>query len=120
LIAAQGYYGLIQYLPRPERLEAVNLGVYLVCPALGFSTSMLVPEHCAIRRRFPTHDFRPVRLHADIRAMAGRVAACTTAGELTLLQARSYGHVMITAPLSMAVDDPLADLWALYQDLVEP
>lgn len=118
----EGYYGLIQYMPRPETLEGVNIGVYLFCPRLGFVRVKLAPNHNSIRRRFPGLAFNSVRLHADMRAAENRIVAASASGDLSeiqMLAARNYGQVMITLPLPLSVQQPSAELEELYKDLVE-
>jgi hypothetical protein len=114
----EGYYGLIQYFPRPETLEAVNVGAYVVCPAT-FNDVKLSRNHNPIRRRFPGLVFDSVRLHADLQAIANRIRACRGPKELQDLAEQNYGRLMITPPLPMMVEHPSADVAAIFQDLVE-
>lgn len=118
----EGYYGLVQFMPRRETLEGVNVGVYLFCPQRGFAGVRLSRNHNAIRRRFPGLSFNSVRLHADMHAAENRLLGAAASGnveEIRVLAARNYEEVMITAPLPMMVRHPAADLEELYKDLVE-
>jgi hypothetical protein len=119
---AKGYYCLIQYCPDLSRLEAANIGVLLFSPDREFLKARTVRHNRRIRRFFGRegHDWSRInsfkggiehRLeveHASIRSLA----------DLERFIALCANEIQISPPRPIRVDDPEADLKALFEDLV--
>ena len=83
----KGYYSLIQYCPDPSRLEAANVGVLLLCPALRFVKARLSRDNHRIDKFFGSQDWDLVR--AQKQAVVERLTA-DAAHFLTLQDLQDY------------------------------
>jgi hypothetical protein len=119
-----GYYSLIQYCPDASRLEAVNVGVALLCPGLNYLGVKLTANTDRAVKRFGRAAVQPRSLKAAEEAIKVRLTrdadrpatleefqkfVDTRANELLLTQPR---------PMKLLREAP-AELAALFEQLVE-
>lgn len=119
---APGYYSLIQFCPDRGRLEAVNVGVVVLCPALNFLDARIAPSDDRVARFFGRASFDAWALESGKRGIAYRIRAERD----HLIKPEALQHFIDTrandfvmTPLRhMRVEDPEADLERLYRKLV--
>jgi len=119
---AQGYYSLIQYCPDLTRLEAATVGVLLFCPEREFLKARTTRDNRRIQRFFGRegHDWQQV--NSFKRAIEERLAVeqphIQRLEDLDQFIALRANELRITPPRAIRVDDPEADLAALFCDIV--
>lgn len=117
-----GFYSVAQYSPDPSRLEAANIGVLLMCPALGFVSARTSTNNARPRRFFGRNAFDNARLNAAKRALERRVsiAQAQLQSEQDLIRfVQTRGNdIILTLPRSISVQDPQRDMDALFEDIV--
>jgi hypothetical protein len=67
------YYSIIQYCPDRGRAEAANVGILVLCPALGFVNARTAAGNDRVRRFFGSDSFDRERLKLVKRAIEQRV-----------------------------------------------
>ena len=60
--STRGYYSIIQYCPDPSRLEAINIGVALYCPELGYLRARFGRRKTRVRQLFGKQEWEFVEL----------------------------------------------------------
>jgi hypothetical protein len=116
------YYSLIQYCPDLSRAEAVNVGVLLFCPELGFVDARTSSRNDRVRRFFPSLNIDEARLNIMKRSIGRRLRAEPTRFEavedlIAFIDTRA-NEMVVTPPRPMQVVEPEADLARLYEELV--
>lgn len=119
---SKGYFSLVQYCPDVARQEAVNVGVVLLCPEQKFIGVKITPGNQRIRRFFGEEADNYQHLNAMKEALESRISIekadlLTPEAFGTFVQSRG-NKVLLTSPKPMRVNDALADLQALYLELV--
>lgn len=116
----EGFYTIIQYMPRPERAEGVNVGVALICASLDGPMVRMVQSNERVRLRFPEHHLDEHRFNSEKAALDRRLrrVRARTVEELRDFIGREAGHLVLTPPCPILVRSPLADLDELFEDLV--
>jgi hypothetical protein len=119
---SKGYFSLVQYCPDVARQEAVNVGVVLLCPERHFIGAKMARKNNRVRRLFKHDADGTEHLDAMKNALASRIRV--EASDLLTLDSfgtfvQSRGNkVLLTNPKPVRVDNPAADLAALYDELV--
>ncbi|MCZ2150132.1 MAG: DUF3037 domain-containing protein [Bryobacterales bacterium] len=117
---AKGYYSIIQYCPDPSRLEAVNVGVALFCPEMRWLKARFGRRKTRIRQLFGAQDWEFVALQQtaiEARSLKeGR--AFERLEDFEAYISRRANALTLTAPRSVKVEDPEAELEHLLQRLV--
>lgn len=119
---AKGYFSLIQFCPNRSRMETVNVGVILFCPALGFLDAAIAAD---ARRMKPLirDDFDKKAIDAALASMETRVRVMrdeiATKEDLTRFIETRANDFILTLPRAMRVTDPEVDLESLREELVE-
>ncbi len=118
----RGYYSLIQFCPDVSRAEAANIGVLVFCPSQRFIAAKTTSDLSRIRQFFPELPVDPKRLLATLSSVPERIQVekerFQTLDDLNRYIGTRANDVLLTAPRSMAVSDPAADLEVLFSDLV--
>ena len=121
-----GFYSLFQYTGDARRLEAVNVGVVLMCPEAKFFEAKFLDEaHIIEATKHVPGDFER---HAILASLQTQTAAAwlrqmATEHDHTKELLISFGErlcneVHMTAPRRIALDEPTQELAALFQGLV--
>ncbi len=120
--ATKGYYSVIQYCPDRSRMEAANVGVMLLCPALGFVGVRTSTGNDRIRRFFGRKSFDAERVNAAKRGIEQRIEidreSFRTPDDLVRFIDTRGNDIVLTAPRPVKVMDPAADLDQLFRELV--
>lgn len=120
--AVQGYYSLIQYCPDATRLEAATIGVLLFCPERAFLKALIARSNQRIRRFFGGQEHDWQRINSYKLAIEERLEVeqpgIQTLEDLQQFIALRANRLQITAPRSVAVDDPEQNLRALFEEIV--
>lgn len=120
--ATKGYYSVIQYCPDRSRMEAANIGVLLLCPEVGFVKARTAEGNDRIRRFFRGQPIDLVRVNAAKRSIERRVEVdrdnFSTPEDLVRFMDTRGNDILLTRPRPMKVQDPQADLDALFRELV--
>ncbi len=118
----QGYYSLIQYCPDATRLEAATVGVLLFCPERDFLKALTARDNRRIRKFFGRegHDWQQINsfklaIQERLEVERPSIQAVEDLEEFIALRANRF---QITAPRSMAVNDPEQDLRVLFDEIV--
>lgn len=122
-----GFYSLFQYTGNARRLEAVNVGVALMCPEANFLETRLLDE-ADIKDAVKTSPGDTARhtLLASSQAqtadawlkMAKESGEVSTREALVSFSSRLCNEVSMTAPRRFIMDNPEQELEALFQKLV--
>jgi hypothetical protein len=120
--ATQGYYSLIQYCPDATRLEAATIGVLLFCPERGFLKAITARSNQRIRRFFGAEEHDWQRINSYKLAIEERLEVeqpgIQSLEDLEQFIALRANRLQITAPRSVAVEDPEENLKALFEEIV--
>ena len=122
----KGYYSILQYVPDPERAEAVNIGIVLFCRERNFLKAKTTKDHARVIRFFgesPGLDLQ--RLTIFKQAFEERIAAegiQTLAAFQRFVDTRANQLRLIAPrPLKMAEpEEELAHLFALLVEVPQP
>ena len=121
-MAERGFYSLIQYVPDVGRGEGANVGVVVVCPALGKISVRMSENNEGPKRRFLASSFDQARLTQAKVALAGRLyselSAVPTLERLKLFANLEGNALSLTAPRTVVVDDLEQCATELFQELV--
>lgn len=120
--AMKGYYSLIQFCPNASRLEAVNVGVLLLCPDVQFIAARTAKGNQRAANLVGRAGFDKASLNSAKRAIERRVQtdreAFTSLEDLQKF-VDSRGNVLkLTPPRPVKVFDPERDLNNLFGELV--
>ena len=118
----KGYYSIIQYCPDLSRLEAANIGVLLFCPEVRFIRAKTSAGNDRIRRFFGTDILDKERIalikHTVEKRLAVDANAFRTLEDLEHFRATRGNEIQITPPRSILVNEPIAELDRLFEQLV--
>jgi hypothetical protein len=117
-----GYYSLIQYCPDPVRVEVVNVGVVLFCPAAGYLDLKLAPSAQRVRRAFgrgavDAAEYAAARaaVERQVRAAHDRWREVTDLAHFAAIQGNA---IRLTPPRQRLVREPVSELYQLFDRLV--
>ncbi|MGW8256425.1 MAG: DUF3037 domain-containing protein [Thermoguttaceae bacterium] len=120
--AKRGYYSLIQFCPDPSKSEAVNVGVLLFCPELGFIAARNRRDNKRPRKLIYPEKIDSASLNAAKQAIENRLKVeRETFKSLEDLQkfVDTRANVFkLTPPRPVKVFDPKTDLERLFKELV--
>lgn len=118
----RGYYSLVQYCPDASRAEVANIGVLLFVPEAQFIKVRLSDNNKRIKRFFGKDSFNPRMISAAGDALVAQLTvekeAFEVAADLQNFIASQANEVVLTEARAITVEQPHADLEALYQELV--
>ena len=119
----RGYYSLIQYCPDASRLEAVNIGVVLLCPEIRFLGVRLSEGNGRVRRFFGAKTFDAEYLGDAKRALETRFEVerdrFQTLGDLTHFAETRANGLTLSLPRPIKITNPAQELVELFATLVE-
>ena len=117
---AKGYYSIIQYCPDQSRLEAVNIGVALLCPELRFVGAKFRSRKTKVSQLFGKQDWEFVELQqtAIVERLVREHEAFKTLEDFQAYISRRANALMMTSPRPVKVQDPSQDLESLLFRLV--
>jgi hypothetical protein len=114
MTAERGFYSLIQYVPDHGRAEGANVGVAVVCPALGVASVVMSPNNEGPAQRFGKGTFDDVRLRFAKEALMSRlrVELSEQPNPEGLLRARSLeaNSLVLSEPRTLVVDADLLEV----------
>jgi hypothetical protein len=120
--AKRGYYSLIQFCPDPSRAEAVNVGVLLFCPELGFIAARNRRDNNRVKILVDPDTVDKASLNTAKQAIENRLEVeRDTFKSLEDLQqfVNTRANILkLTPPRPVKVFDPAKDLEQLFKDLV--
>jgi hypothetical protein len=121
--AKRGYYSLIQYCPDPGRLEAVNLGVLLFCPEVGFLEAKIGSNNDRVRKFFGRESFDNWALNKAKQALVARLyldrAQLQTLEDLEqFIQTRANEVILSNLRPVKVLKNPQKELDDLFRELV--
>ena len=117
----RGYYSIIQFCPDPSRLEAVNIGVALFCPDLGFLRARFGRRKTAVRRMFGKQDWEFMAAQrVSLEARFGRgEEEFKGLEDFESFVAKRASAFRLTTPRPVKVEDrPEKELHSLFVRLV--
>jgi len=118
--STKGYYSIIQYCPDPSRLEAVNIGVALFCPGLGFLKAQFGRRKTRVRQLFGKQDWEFVGFQQS--AIEARLARAEggfdTLEDFETYVSRRANALTLTSPRPVKVENPEWELKNLLRRLV--
>src|ERR1700722_8015887 len=113
-----GYYFLIQYWPDLARQEAANVGVVLFCPAPFYLKARTAKGNDRIRRFFRPDDPDWAQINVIKYSIEQRLTLdqdqFRDLESLKRFAATRANAMRLTAPRSVAVEDPDAELDRLF------
>ena len=108
--AHQGYFCLIQYCPDRGRMEAVNVGLVLFCPALDLLEVRVTERDDRAARLFGADRVRLDNLDHGKQAVVNRLRGADSRPrileELKHFVDTRGNDVILTPPRSMRVEEP--------------
>ncbi len=114
-----GYYSLIQYCPEPRRMEFVNIGLILVCPALSFLGGMVVGHNNRIKRFFgDSHDWEEID---SLKLQIQEAIEALKSGEKLLANLKDINwsdQIQFSQAQSTPVWNPERNLMQLFLEIV--
>jgi len=116
----KGYYSIIQYIPDPGRLEAINVGITLVVPdANSTATSVGHEDYSRLLSMFPDADIG--RLALALSTLATRIGQTSpTKARIELLVSKLANEVRMTPLRFIKVTErPREALKKLRAELVD-
>jgi len=117
-----GYYSIIQYCPDPSRLEAVNVGVVLFCPARNYLRARTSRSNKRIRRFFGLADIDGAQMNVILRSIQSRLEVdrdqFRDLSDLQKFAATRANAMRLTAPRPLVVEEPDEELERLFARLV--
>ena len=120
----QGYYSLVQYCPDPARAEVANVGVLLFSPGHNYLDVRLSRSVQHVRSVFKGRELDAEQIRHAKRAIKDRVShqkeELQTLDDLKHFISLRFNTVLLTAPRSIAVEEPQRQLESLFEELVGP
>ncbi len=115
----KGYYSLLQFCPDASRAEAVNVGVVLFCPDVGYRGVLTTKEHRRAEMLFGPESV--VGLDEATAAMRNRIASETfrNVADFQHFVDTRANSLRLTRPRSVKVFDPDRALRTLFETLVK-
>jgi len=120
--AHTGYYSLVQYCPDRSRLEAANVGVVLLCPALGFLECRMARGIKRVSRFFGDQGGAAAQIRAGKRMLANRLKAdrdLVDPANFEKFRRVLSNELQISEPRPIRVENPRVELAQLFSELVE-
>ena len=118
----KGYYSIIQYCPDLSRLESANIGVILFCPDERFIRAKTCAGNDRIRRFFGSEQRDWERIAVIKSSVEKRLVndagSFQTLEDLERFRATRANDIQLTPPRSLLLDNPLAELDRLYEELI--
>lgn len=118
----RGYYCLIQYCPDPARLEAVNLGVLLFCPELGFLKCRVTKSTRRVARAFGEKSFDPDTVRFAAQSLADRLQVESgrfkSIDDLRKLIDSRAGQIILSPARTATIESAESYLQSLFLELV--
>ncbi|SRR6266404_6611276 len=119
----KGYYSIVQFVPDLERAEAINVGIVLLCPELGFLKSRTARGNDRARRLFGNNrqidleQLNAFKIAFDERIAleGGRIRSVEDFAQFIDTRANL---LLLTPPRSIKVVDPELELVRLFKSLV--
>lgn len=119
----KAYYSLIQFCPDIMRLEAVNVGVVLFCPSLGFLSAKTTNKIARATKLIAKEDVARGSLLSALRGIEHRLSVNRDAfqdiGDIRKFVATRGNTLRMTEPRPQKVRHPEEELVELFQRLVE-
>ena len=117
----KGYYSIVQYCPDQSRLEAVNIGLVLFCPAVDVLKSRwMITRHLRIKKVFGEQDWTFIDNH--IEAVSARLLSPNPfkdRAEFVKYSETRSNALRLTLPRAVQVgDDPEKTLDGMFNSLV--
>jgi Protein of unknown function (DUF3037) len=120
--AQQGYFCLVQYCPDRRRMEAVNVGVVLYCPALDHLEVRVTDNDARAARFFGPDGVRLDLLRSGTLAIVNRLRSDAyrphSLEELQHFVDTRGNNLILTPPRPVRVEDPSRELDDLFRELV--
>jgi hypothetical protein len=118
----RAYYSLIQFCPDASRLEAVNVGVVLLCPEADFigartSAGNRRAEKLVGRGELDRHALNAAKQAIEQRLETDRASLKSHEDLMAFVNTRG-NNLKLTQPRPVKVFDPAADLDDLFSELV--
>ena len=118
----RGYYSLIQFCPDPSRLEAVNVGVALFCPALGFLDARTTRDNRRAEKLVSQGSLQrkalvSAKLSIERRLRRERSSFADLSDFQKFIDTRA-SSLRLTPPRAIKVVDPAEELDGLFDELV--
>ena len=118
----RGYYSLIQFCPDASRLEAVNVGVVLLCPDAGFLAARTAAGNRRAEKLVERGEFDRAALNSAKRAIEHRLEvdrdSLLSLEDLQRFVATRGNSLKLTDPRPVKVFNPQRDLDSLFAQLV--
>ncbi len=118
----RGYYSLIQFCPNPSRLEAVNVGVVLLCPDADFIAARTSAGNRRAEKLVGRGELDKPALNSAKQAIEHRLevdrASFKSQEDLQAFVNARGNNLKLTAPRPVNVFDPPRDLDNLFSELV--
>jgi hypothetical protein len=122
MAAHQGYLCLIQFCPDRARMETVNVGLVIFCPALDLLEVRVTENDDRAARLFGPDGVRLDLLDSGKQAIVNRLRAADsrprTLEELQHFVDTRGNDLILTQPRSMRVEEPARQLDDLFRQLV--
>ncbi len=120
--AKRGYYSLIQFCPDPSRAEAVNVGILLFCPEVGFIAAYNRRDNKRAKKLVYPETINRSGLNAAKLAIENRLEVekdnFKTLEDLQQFVNTRANILKLTSPRPVKVFDPKKDLERLFNELV--
>lgn len=119
--SSKGYYSLVQFCPDASRLEMVNVGVLVFCPALNFLEVKLDHAHSRINKLFGQQDWDFIekqKLAIQSRLRADK-SLFRSLQDLNDYISRRANAMQISPARPLKAEDPWLELDRLFDQLVE-
>lgn len=118
----RGYYSLIQFCPDPSRLEAVNVGVVLLCPDADFIAARTSAGNRRAEKLVGRGELNRPALNSAKQAIEHRLevdrASFKSHEDLQAFVNTRGNNLKLTTPRPVKVFDPPRDLDNLFAELV--
>jgi len=118
----RGYYSLIQFCPNPSRLEAVNIGVVLLCPDADFIAARTSAGNRRAEKLVGRGELDRLALNSAKQAIEHRLeadrASFKSHEDLQAFVNTRGNNLKLTNPRPVKVFDPPSDLDKLFSELV--
>ncbi len=116
----RGYYSLIQFCPDPSRLEAVNVGVVLLCPDADFIAARTSAGNQRAKKLVGSGELDKPALNLAKQAIEHRLevdrASFKTHEDLRKFVDTRGNNLKLTTPRPIKVFDPSEDLDNLFAE----
>lgn len=118
----RGYYSLIQFCPEPSRLEAVNVGVVLLCPEADFIAARTAAGNRRAEKLVGRGELDRAALNSAKQAVEHRLHvdrdSFQSIEDLRKFVDTRGNNLKLTDPRPMKVFSPQEDLDELFAELV--